>query len=56
MKAAVIMWFLTIMFCVACATFLIYRGIKGWGWVLVVAVLIASMNFNSKEKSDDTSK
>ena len=52
MKSILILFFhfLSIIAVTGCATFLMYHNINGWGWIIVIDVLLALMTVKVKEE------
>jgi hypothetical protein len=49
-------WCLLICFSIGCAAYMAIKGIDGWGWFLVVGVLLAaglSYSDNDKEEKEE---
>lgn len=46
-------WSCVIIFCIGCMTFLAYHGKEGWGWLILVVILLTQVEFRQKSGGDE---
>jgi hypothetical protein len=51
---AAILRIISAIFSVGCATFLMFNNIDGWGWLLLVAVMLGSFEYKSGDSKNES--